>query len=406
MVGEKDILDQRVSKLNLANTYLKNGIYVKAREKFLELNSYDEYKGLIAFALQLCDLKINSIEVEYSPNFFEEMLKISLKTNNVNLYLEAYKSLVNLKGQEFVQDTFVDGILDKFDLCNTMTFDELKSFIDKYSDSYLYLNLLNEASSDYFDRKKWDEGYYFVKQALKISEDNEKAKLNVLFYKTKCSNLEELVNLSTPLYDYKEFEDLLEINSETYFPLIKKQENVLIFKNAQKAMMDKMKKDVENKKEKEASKKRNFTLRTLGLVSPIIVNVIFGIILFVNITQISIISNSPLWCAAWVIFSFFTICTSISFLQERDADIEDDDETVTTSAVLPIIMAVASVIVFCHAITLKFDFDPPTFIKMTATNKEESITSQGNTTKIYFLQKGGKKRKNFRKNGKNFSKRS
>ena len=149
-------------------------------------------------------------------------------------------------------------------------------------------------------------------------------------------------------------------------------------------MMDKMKKDVEDKKEKEATKKRNFTLRTLGLVSPIIVNVIFGIILFVNITQISIISNSPLWCAAWVIFSFFTICTSISFLQERDADIEDDDETVTTSAVLPIIMAVASVIVFCHAITLKFDFDPPTFIKMTATNKEESITSQGNTTKIYF----------------------
>ena len=171
----------------------------------------------------LTNLKITDIKVAHTQKFYKYICDLAIKTNDLRLYLESFKLLEMVSGEEFIGDTFVEGILDKFDLCKTMDYEELKSFVDDYSESYLYLNLLNEAASDYFARRKFEQGFYFVEKALNIINDNEKARLNLLLYKTKCSGVSDLINLDTPLYEIKEFEELCEINDEVYYPLIEKQ---------------------------------------------------------------------------------------------------------------------------------------------------------------------------------------
>ena len=74
--------------------------------------------------------------VENTTTFYKKLKKYAIEINDIYLCLEAYKGFILLEGDKFASDSFLNEILEKFDLCNTMTYEELKSFVSNFSDSY------------------------------------------------------------------------------------------------------------------------------------------------------------------------------------------------------------------------------------------------------------------------------
>ncbi len=230
MFDEKEsFLTEDLKKFNLAKTYLKNGLFQKARSKFEEVQYSENCDRLAKYAIKLCDYEVKNIEVDDTLEFFESVSRIAVAKNDVVLYEETYKLIKEITNEYFVPEDFINVILEDFELHKSLNVEELKEFISKYSESYLFYNLLDNIAEGYLSIRDFDNAWYFVDEARKINPNDSKALLNLLLCKTHCSTTNDLVKLDTPLDQFEEFEELLltcedEKQRNVFVNLLKKQE--------------------------------------------------------------------------------------------------------------------------------------------------------------------------------------
>lgn len=107
----------------------------------------------------------------------------------------------------------------------------------------------------------------------------------------------------------------------------------------------------------------------------LILCMIFGIILFFNKEQISIISSFGWWCVGWVVFTLVSIATSGAYLREactRPLTKDFKDHKKTPLKVI-IAMVLCSIVAVGFLTKLELGFDPTKCVTITATDKEDSI---------------------------------
>ena len=151
--------------------------------------------------------------------------------------------------------------------------------------------------------------------------------------------------------------------------------------------IDRAKREAEAKKEAIRKAVETF-LQTVSLISPIILAVVFAIILFSNIDQISIIGNFTGWCIGWVFFTIVSLITSFVLLRKRFVDWDYNETPSRLSSVLvAVVMVVFSIIAFSNAGKLSSNFDPTTFITFDVTEKTTSTRYSTYYSKISFSVK-------------------
>ncbi len=128
------------------------------------------------------------------------------------------------------------------------------------------------------------------------------------------------------------------------------------------------------------------SLQIIAYLSPIVISIIFGIILFTNIDQISIVSNFVGWCTGWVFFAIASLFVSLFLLGTRlfHAWNYDDVAARVSASIVAVLMIVSSIIGFSNSAKLSRDFDPSTFVSIQVTGKNTSIKNGYYVTTISF----------------------
>lgn len=156
-----------------------------------------------------------------------------------------------------------------------------------------------------------------------------------------------------------------------------------------KTFVDRCSKEIYNiNKAKEDKRNRILTiLQVVAYSLPVILSVIFGIILFSNQTQITIVSDFIAWCTWWVIFLIFSIISSSILFYNRFKSLgwDAEDKAPNVCAIVyAVIMLIASLIVFPSAGTLTPNFNPANNIEIEATSVNYSTSYSTYYTKIYY----------------------
>lgn len=156
-----------------------------------------------------------------------------------------------------------------------------------------------------------------------------------------------------------------------------------------KTFVDRCSKEIYNiNKAKEDKRNRILTiLQVVAYSLPVILSVIFGIILFSNQTQITIVSDFIAWCTWWWVFMLFSVASSVIlfYYRFRSYGWEAEEKAPNVCAIVyAVIMVIASLIVFPSAGTLTPNFNPANNIEIEATSVNYSTSYSTYYTKIYY----------------------
>ena len=207
--SKSEFLSEDSKKLNIGKTYLKIGLFDKARAAFQELKNSFECGNLANLGIQLCDLKIKDIELEDDIQVYEAIQNKAIATNDVVAFEKAYKEIAKLNGGYVIEEELLAGILDKFNLCTALIDVELKKFVERFANSYMYYNLLDHVASGLIEKNMFYRARYYVDKAIEVNPHDPKAFFNRLLMKVQSANEKELINIETNLDTFEDFNTIL-----------------------------------------------------------------------------------------------------------------------------------------------------------------------------------------------------
>ena len=135
---------------------------------------------------------------------------------------------------------------------------------------------------------------------------------------------------------------------------------------------------LEKQKEQRKKNLKERTVHVIVYLCNLVLCIVFGIILFSNKEQISIISSFGWWCVGYIVFAFLSIGTSGSYLHKAlTRPLSKDFKDFKKSPVIVVaVMLVFSIIAFAFSAKLEPDFHPTKCITVTATAKEDTISGK------------------------------
>ena len=201
--SKSELLSEDLKKLNVGKTYLRIGLFDKAKTIFQELKHGSECEFLANLGIKLCDLKIKDVELEDDIYVYEAIQRKAIELNNVVAFEEAYKEIANFNGEYVIEEELLAAILNYFDLCKALSDFDLKNFVERFSNSYMYYNLLDHIASGFINKRRFNSAKYYVEKAIEVNPHDPKAFFNRLLMKTQCANEKELINTETKLDVYE-----------------------------------------------------------------------------------------------------------------------------------------------------------------------------------------------------------